>query len=229
MPARAHLIATTTHGRYVTDRPPGAGPFPVLMGFHGYGESAAVHLPCLARLDPDHAWLRVSVQGLHRFYGRGSVEVVASWMTREDRQPAIADNLAYAAAVQAAVQRDEPVCAPIVLAGFSQGAAQAYRVALALGSACAGIVALGGDVPPDVAMHAGQLPPVLIGRGSRDGWYTAAGLAADVALLRAAGATWSVCEFDGGHEWGDVFVAAAAQWIEQRRLAPAVPRVAEAP
>jgi predicted esterase len=217
MAARTHLIAATTHGRFLTDRPEGVGPFPVLMGFHGYGESAAVHLPCLARLDPNHAWLRVSVQGLHRFYGRGSAEVVASWMTREDRAHAIADNGAYAAAVHAAVQRDEPVCAPVVVVGFSQGAAQAYRVALALGSACAGIVALGGDVPPDVAALAGRLPPLLIGRGSRDGWYTAAGLAADVSLLRAAGATWSVCEFDGGHEWGDVFVAAAAQWIAQRR------------
>ena len=219
MPAQRHVIATTTHGRFLTDRPEGSGPFPVLMGFHGYGESAAVHLPCLARLDPAHAWLRVSVQGLHRFYGRGSADVVASWMTREDREHAIADNLAYAAAVHAAVRRDEPAGAPVVVVGFSQGAAQAYRVALALGSACAGIVALGGDVPPDVAAHAGSLPPVLIGRGSRDGWYTAAGLAADVLMLGTAGATWSVCEFDGGHEWGDVFVAAAAQWIAQRRPA----------
>ncbi len=227
MPVRRHLIATTTHGRFLTDRAEGAGPCPVLMGFHGYGESAAVHLPCLARLDPDHTWLRVSVQGLHRFYGRGSAEVVASWMTREDREHAIADNLAYAAAVHAAVMRDEDAGVPVVVVGFSQGAAQAYRVGLALGAACAGIVALGGDVPPDVAAHAGRLPPVLIGRGSRDGWYTAAGLAADVAMLRAAAATWSVCEFDGGHEWGDVFVAAAAQWIEQRRPPPAGPRVAD--
>jgi len=220
MPVRTHLIAATTHGRYLTDRPEGSGPCPVLMGFHGYGESAAMHLPCLARLDPDHAWLRVSVQGLHRFYGRASADVVASWMTRQDREPAIFDNLAYATAVHAAVVRDEAAGAPVVVVGFSQGAAQAYRVALALGSACTGIVALGGDVPPDVTSHAGRLPPVLIGRGSRDGWYTAAGLAADVETLRTRGATFSVCEFDGGHEWGDVFVAAAAQWITERRAGP---------
>ncbi len=219
MALHTHVIAASTHGRYLVDCPEGAGPFPVLMGFHGYGESAAVHLPCLARVDPAHSWLRVSVQGLHRFYGRASADVVASWMTREDREHAIADNLAYAAAVHGAVRRDEPAGAPVVVLGFSQGAAQAYRVALALGSACAGIVALGGDVPPDVAAHAGRLPPVLIGRGSRDPWYTAAGLRADVETLRTSGATWSVCEFDGGHEWGDVFVTAAALWIAQRRLA----------
>ena len=74
----------------------------------------------------------------------------------------------------------------MVVVGFSQGAAQAYRVALAAGPACAGVVVLGGDVPPDVAARAEQLPPVLIGRGSRDPWYSADALAADVATLRGA-------------------------------------------
>ena len=213
----AHVIATSTHGRFLSDAPAGAGPFPVLMGFHGYAESAAVHLPNLARLDPGHEWLRVSVQALHRFYARGASDVVASWMTREDRAHAIADNVAYGAAVHAAVARAHPAGAPTVVVGFSQGAAQAYRVGLALGPVCAGIVALGGDVPPDVAARAGDLPPVLIGRGSRDEWYGPDKLAADVAVLRDAGTPWSVCEFDGGHEWADVFVTAAAHWIAQRR------------
>ena len=131
---RAHLVATTTHGRYLVDAPAGAGPFPVLFGFHGYGESAAVHLTHLARLDPAHAWLRVSVQGLHRFYTRAN-QVVASWMTREDRREAIADNVAYAAAVRAVVARDYPVRDMQVVVGFSQGAAQAYRAAAVAGAA----------------------------------------------------------------------------------------------
>jgi predicted esterase len=215
-----HVIAAATHGRFLTDPPEGAGPFPVLMGFHGYAESAATHLPSLARLDPGHEWLRVSVQGLHRFYARGGVEVVASWMTREDRTLAIRDNVAYAVAVHAAVRREHPARSPMVIVGFSQGVAQAYRTALAVGPACAGVVALGGDLPPDVAGRARDLPPVLIGRGSHDPWYGAEALAADVATLRSAGAAWSVCEFDGGHEWAEVFVTAAAQWIAQRQAAP---------
>lgn len=216
MAIHTHTIAAATHGRYLVDRPDGPGPFPLLLGFHGYGESAAVHLPQLARLDPAHQWLRVSVQALHRFYARGAAEVVASWMTREDREYAIADNLAYAAGVQAAVCRDHPARSPMVVVGFSQGAAQAYRVALAAGPDCAGVVVLGGDVPPDVAARAQGLPPVLVGRGSRDPWYGADALAADVATLRGAGVPWAVCEFDGGHEWDGVFVAAAAQWLAQR-------------
>lgn len=221
MTVHEQLVATTTHGRVLLDRPAGNGPWPVLMGFHGYAESAAVHLPQLARLDPRHQWLRVSVQGLHRFYARAAVEVVASWMTREDREHAIADNIGYALAVHDLVRRQETVRAPLVVVGFSQGAAQAYRMALAAGPACAGVVVLGGDLPPDVAARAHELPPVLIGRGHHDQWYSAAALADDAATLRQAGAAWSACEFEGGHEWAEVFVTAAAQWIAQRRRADA--------
>ena len=211
-----HTVATGTHGRYLVDPPAGAGPWPVLMGFHGYAETAAIHLEELARLDPAHAWLRVSVQGLHRFYTRAQ-DVVASWMTREDRTLALADNLAYAAAVRGAVARDYATSAPLVMVGFSQGAAQAYRAGLAAGGACAGIIALGGDLPPDVAAEAATLPSVLIGRGYDDPWYSAAGLAADRERLTAAGTPFAVCEFDGAHEWGDVFVQAAAAWLAARR------------
>ncbi|MFO1078987.1 MAG: phospholipase [Planctomycetota bacterium] len=209
-------IAVTTHGRYLVEAPAGAGPWPVLLGFHGYAETAGVHHEQLVRLDPAHAWLRVSVQGLHRFYTR-SQDVVASWMTREDRQLAIADNIAYAGAVRFAVAADHATTGTFVAVGFSQGAAQAYRAGLAGGAACAGIVALGGDLPPDVAERASALPPVLIGRGSDDPWYTADALAADVAQLAAAGARYAVCEFAGGHEWTDEFVIAASAWLASRR------------
>lgn len=211
-----HTIATGTHGRYLVDAPTGAGPWPVLMGFHGYAETAGVHLEQLARLDPSHAWLRVSVQGLHRFYTRAQ-DVVASWMTREDRGLAMADNLAYAAAVRAAIARDYATTAPLVMVGFSQGAAQAYRAGLAAGARCAGIIVLGGDLPPDVADAASALPPVLIGRGHDDPWYSAARLDDDRARLTAAGTPFSVCEFDGAHEWADLFVQAAAAWLATRR------------
>lgn len=209
-------IAVTTHGRYLVDAPPGDGPWPVLLGFHGYAETAGVHHEQLARLDPAHAWLRVAVQGLHRFYTRQQ-DVVASWMTREDRALALADNIAYAEAVRAAVDASYATSGGFVAVGFSQGAAQAYRAGVAGGRACAGILVLGGDLPPDVAAHAASLPPVLIGRGSDDPWYSAEALADDVARLSAAGVRYAVCEYTGGHEWADAFVTAAAAWLAARR------------
>jgi predicted esterase len=213
---RTHTVAATTHGRYLVDRPAGAGPWPVLIGFHGYGESAEIMHPVLARLDPGHDWLRVSVQGLHRFYTRNADQVVASWMTRQDREHAIADNTAYALAVRDALARDYAMKAQQVLVGFSQGVAQAYRSAMAYGVPACGIIVLGGDLPPDVAPAAAGLPPVLIGRGRGDTYYTGDMFAADTARLRGSGVDVSEHEFDGGHEWGDSFVAAAAAWLARR-------------
>ena len=50
------------------------------------------------------------------------------------------------------------------------GVAMAYRAAA--GSSATGIIALGGDMPPEIAESDQPLPPVLIGRGTREEWYT---------------------------------------------------------
>ena len=67
----------------------------------------------------------VSVQGLHRFYNRAGTEVLASWMTKEDRELAIADNIAYVAQVLSAVTEEFGITRPLIYAGFSQGVAMA--------------------------------------------------------------------------------------------------------
>jgi predicted esterase len=51
---------------------------------------------------------------------------------------------------------------------------------------------------------------VLIGRGTRDEWYTEAKEADDRAHLRQIGADVDLCVFEGGHEWTDAFRVAAA-------------------
>ncbi|MFP5379101.1 MAG: phospholipase, partial [Vicinamibacteria bacterium] len=158
---RVHTIETRIHGRYLSAMPDGPGPHPWLLGCHGYGEAAPQQMAVLERLDPERRWGRVSVQGLHRFYTRNE-EIVASWMTREDRDLAIADNVAYVGAVVDEVRRTLPVGDPLVLVGFSQGAAMAYRAAAA-GLGARGLVVLAGDVPPDVAPRAGALPTTLVG------------------------------------------------------------------
>jgi predicted esterase len=222
VPPQVHLVPAQTHGRVLAEAPPMPPPWPTLIGFHGYAENAATHLEALRRLDPTHRWLRVSAQGLHRFYGRREA-VVASWMTREDRDTAIADNIAYADAVRglaAALGGG----APVVLVGFSQGVAQAYRAALAARAphgpprdlGVHGIVALGGDVPPEVAPHAAALPPVLIGCGTRDTWYTEDKAARDRDVLHGAGVRCTVARFDGGHDWDEAFVTVARAWLDAR-------------
>ena len=115
----------------------------------------------------------MSVQGLHRFYRGRTDEVAASWMTREDRDVAILDNLAYVAAALDDVSRDEST--RIVYAGFSQGVAMAFRAERARARSrvrghrhrrrCAPGLLADRSAPP--------FPPVLLARGERDEWLTA--------------------------------------------------------
>jgi predicted esterase len=216
----AYTIAARTHGRYLIDRPTGDGPQPLVVGFHGYGERAEDMLQALQRIRGDRAWLLVSVQALNRFYTR-SQDIVASWMTREDRELAIADNIEYVASVIGTVRRDEPSATALFYVGFSQGAAMAYRAAAFAAAdgrdvpSPSGAIVLAGDVPPDVAPQAAELPPVLIGRGTADDWYTEAKATADLEVFKRAGVTPRVHLFDGGHLWDESFVVAARAFVDR--------------
>jgi predicted esterase len=208
---QTRTIPTGTHGRYLVDIPGHSRA--TLVGFHGYQESAAVTFDVLQRLAGDRRVGLVSVQGLHRFYSRRN-EVIAGWMTREDRELAIADNVAYVAKVVTAVAEEFGLARPLIYAGFSQGVAMAYRAAALAQRPCDGVIALAGDLPPDVAPLAASLPRVLIGRGTEDQWYTAEKSAADLAVLRGAGVAVDEHVFEGGHVWAPEFIARSSAFVD---------------
>ena len=137
----------------------------------------------------------VSIQALNRFYTRGDQKIVASWMTRQDRDLAIADNIEYVdRALDGVNQR-------FVAVGFSQGVAMAYRAGLLGRHPFDGVIAIGGDVPPDVKdVPADRWPRVLIAAGAADQWYTAEKVAADEKFLTGHGVTHVVYRHDTGHE-----------------------------
>jgi predicted esterase len=206
-------IATTTHGRYlvVPSRPPA----PMLVGFHGYAELAEAMLERLRAIPGADRWLIVSIQGLNRFYQRRNNEVIAGWMTRQDRELAIADNLAYVAAVLDVAAREGAATRPTIVSGFSQGVAMAFRAAAAAGAE--GVIAAGGDVPPEIPRERlAAIKSVLLCRGTRDEWYTAEKFAEDRRRLEDAGVAVTAVEFDGGHEWSREVIAAASRFLEQR-------------
>ena len=140
-------------------------------------------------MDGSGDWLVVSVQALHRFYDRRTDEVVASWMTSQDRERMITNNIAYVASIIDTIHRRYETSATIVYCGFSQGVAMAYRSATRLSLTPSGIIALSGDIPPELqddpsihwmvccpvacswdsvcAKPAGPCPAVRIGPGAR--------------------------------------------------------------
>lgn len=220
MTTSLRTIAVRTHGRYLIEAP--AGAVATLVGFHGYQENAAVHMDVLRRIAGARPLNLISIQALHRFYTRGG-DVVAGWMTKEDRELAIADNIAYVAEVMTAVAGEWGIVRPLVYVGFSQGVAMAYRAAAFVQWPCDAVIALAGDVPPDVIPVAAGLPVILLGRGTADPWYPADTAAADLAALRGAGVTVVEHVFEGGHLWDESFVARAGAFLDERRVATTAP------
>lgn len=212
--ATERTIETQTHGRYLVLPGSDSGQ-PLLVGFHGYGETAEDELNRLREIPGSDRWTLVSVQGLHQFYRRRTNEIVASWMTRQNRELAIADNIAYVARVIRALSDERSAGSTLVLAGFSQGVAMAFRAAVTLDRPIAGVIACGGDVPPELDASAlARIPSVLIGRGVRDEWYTAEKLASDERRLRAAGVVVETAVLDAAHDWTPEFAGAGARFIE---------------
>ena len=184
---------------------PSAG---LLVAFHGYGERADDVLFEIDKIPGIDAWTRVAPQALHRFYSRRHERVVASWMTREDRELAIADNLEY---IRRALARID-VPGPVVHLGFSQGASMAYRAAMLGEHDAAGIIAIAGDIPPEVKASSRPWPRVLIGAGARDEWF-ATKVDDDLSFLSARGVSHEVIRYDGAHEWTDELRRAVGEWL----------------
>jgi len=218
--AAVHTIGASTLGRYLV-APAESDHAPLLVGFHGYGENAEQHLQALRSIPGATSWRVASVQALHRFYRTRTGDVVGSWMTSLDREQAIRDNVAYVRNVVTAL-RSRVSDTPLVYAGFSQGVAMAYRAAFSAGHRCDGLIVLAGDVPPELRdLPADRWPPLLLGCGRDDQWYTAAKLRADLAFLESCTNEVDTVVFDGGHEWHADFYRAAGRFLEHIRRAHA--------
>lgn len=212
-------IPVTAHGRVLVDDDHDAvtKPLELLVGCHGYAQNADEMMELLRGIPSAEGWTRVSIQALHRFYRGRSQITVASWMTRQDRDLMIPDNVAYVDAAIAGVAGGRAI-ERLVFFGFSQGVAMAFRAAVLGARKAYAVLALGGDVPPELlADPAVSFPHVLLARGTRDEWYTGDRLEADEAALRTRGGRVDTLTFDGAHEWHHDFAARAAAMLASGR------------
>jgi predicted esterase len=213
-PEVLHLPAVV-HGRVLLETPP--EPSALLVGFHGYGQRGEDALEFLRPLAAGRSWALAAPQALHPFYRRNDQEVVACWMTRLDRELALADNVGYVARAVGELRRRLPTARRLGIVGFSQGVAMAYRAAARCGQPVDALVALAGDVPPELRREPwGVRPAVLLGRGSGEEWYREDQLESDLATLAALGLEAEPCRFEGGHEWGPGFVARSRDFLAER-------------
>ena len=204
--SETRTISAGTHGRYLVLAPRLDDAATLLVGFHGYAELAEHQMERLQTIPGADALRLLSVQALNRFYSGRSGQVVASWMTRQDRELAIADNLAYVEAVLSEVSGKPGQEFGVVFAGFSQGVAMAFRAACASTRRVLGVVVLGGEVPPELENHAlRRIPTILLGRGDADDRYPIAQWERDRTRLTAAGLDMRAFSFQGGHHWTAAF------------------------
>jgi len=210
---QAHHLNVARTARYYTLGDAGAHVSEVWMVCHGYGQLAQPFLASFDRV-ASPTRLIVAPEGLSRFYVDRPVppndqppRVGAAWMTREDRDYEIADQVAYLDALHDLVRPTGLAPVRLRVLGFSQGVATAARW-LALGRARADeLILWAGTFPPDIelagfARRLGAASVVLVA-GSRD--ELTSWTAADSQLQRFtdAGVSARLVSFEGGHRLDD--------------------------
>ena len=169
---------------------------------HGYGQLARYFLSAFEGLEGDR--LIVAPEGLSRFYTDNTfTRVAASWMTREDRDEEIADQVAYLDELVRALRRECPTNATLHVLGFSQGVATATRWAYRTSTPLKQIVLWGGSIPPeldaDVLRKHWSTWRIDLVHGTEDTVVNEEKLLQNEAKLRAAGLKWDTHRFPGGH------------------------------
>lgn len=175
----------------------------VWIVLHGYGQLARYFLRKFEGLG--EGLLIAAPEGLSRFYtDEAHSRVGATWMTREDREHEIMDQVAYLDRLAENLLQQCPTGTPLSVLGFSQGAATACRWALSSKRKMDHLVLWGGTIPPEP--DAAVIREKLQGRtnvlvhGEQDKLVTGKALLHNEARLSQAGVPYETVSFQGGHE-----------------------------
>ncbi|MCB0790157.1 MAG: phospholipase [Flavobacteriales bacterium] len=169
---------------------------------HGYGQLARFFLNAFE--GQQQGLLIVAPEGLSRFYlDEAHKRVGATWMTREDREHEIQDQIGYLDTLTDLLMKDTgPV--PLHVLGFSQGVATAARWSLAGTQQFADLVFWSGTLPPEPSAELlakrWKSTRVHLVHGEKDTITGPDVLDANSAKLRKAGVQCQVHRFGGGHQ-----------------------------
>ena len=187
--ARYHVLGDPTKARAIW------------IVLHGYGQLARYFLTKFEGLEEGVAI--VAPEALNRFYlDEAHNRVGATWMTREERENEITDQLGYLDALVKEL-RGERTDVPIHVLGFSQGVATACRWSLLGKTKMDRLVLWAGSLPPEPTFAelrtAWAHLTVEVVLGSEDPFSGEKELQATTARLEAAGVQYRLHRFTGGH------------------------------
>lgn len=174
----------------------------VWIVLHGYGQLARYFLRPFQGLERD--LLIVAPEASARFYiDPDHARVGASWMTREDREHEIADQVAHGDRLAARVNE---LCGgerPLSILGFSQGVATACRWSVLGRTRYQQVVLWGGTMPPELSTatlrKAWAHGRVDVVHGTQDDLVPVETAQRTATTLRDAGVEHRLHLYEGGH------------------------------
>lgn len=123
---QSHHISVTKTARYHTLGSLNEQTEEIWFVIHGWAQLASEYLKNFSSLDNSKRFI-IAPEALNRFYLKiGKPDVVATWMTREDREHEIADYVAYLNTLYDSLALNN-YKAKIIALGFSQGVATVSR------------------------------------------------------------------------------------------------------
>ena len=197
MNSRAHNIIVQRTARYFSVG--GEDPaHDVLIVLHGYGMNAGRFIDDFEPIESPRLKV-VAPEGLSRFYRRGfEGDVIASWMTKEDRLSEIADqrfflDRLYDDLIGGSERR-------VFVLGFSQGTATASRWMAGNPRRFSGLILWGGDFAPDAEEPMHGIRQVHCVVGNQDQFIPLPLFEERCISLENKGYEAIRTVFDGGHE-----------------------------
>jgi predicted esterase len=187
---------------YSVQVPEVKGPHPLLIVLHGWGQVARHFIKVFEPLT-EKGILVAAPQAAHQFYTQMEDHRVGfSWLTRYQRDQSVSDFVAYMEQFYKMLQEKFEVDSQrVFILGFSQGVSMAYRTWAHSSLPLQGLIACGGDLPPDIQEQLDSLRPiqVLLVHGRRDENVSPEEATQAREHLAAAGLRPELFEFEGGH------------------------------
>ncbi len=175
----------------------------LIFVLHGYGQLAKYFIQKFDKI-VELGYNVVAPEGLHRFYLKGnSGRVGASWMTKENRELDIANYISYLNEVYRQVKKQKK-WNKIVVLGFSQGVATAFRWVADGQIKPNQLLICSGMIPPDVNLEENSAVfdsiDMTYFTGKQDPFRTEEAVVSFQARLKSFNHPIEVIEFDGVHE-----------------------------
>lgn len=173
----------------------------IVIACHGYAQLAKYFLQWMKDIDTSECVI-IAPEGLHRFYWEGfSGRVVASWMTKEDRENDIKDYCLFLDNVVNSIQI--PPKAKLVGLGFSQGAATISRWAAHTNHSLSNLVLWAGVFPEDIAVDQINFKldtPIEILFGDNDKFFNMSSIEEVRKRMEELEINYTFTQFEGEHK-----------------------------